>query len=161
MEGVPEIHKIGVPILPEYTRKYVFENILIYEWRVLRFRTVVPLSWTVWIRSTQFYSVLFSRSVNWKPIIVPRKKNYNLMNHLKNVFLIPEFSKQIKIALSYSSIEYCARSVVIGCTRQVGSLTRGGGGQHLCMCLSIRMNWGNNKQSIQGHNLSCIYHKYK
>ena len=161
MEGVPEIHKIGVPILPEYTRKYVFENILFYEWRLLRFRTVVPLSWTVWIRSTQFYSVLFSRSVNWKPIIVPRKTNYNLMNHLKNVFLIPEFSKQIKIALSYSSIEYCARSVVIGCTRQVGSLTRGGGGQHLCMCLSIRMNWGNNKQSIQGHNLSCIYHKYK
>ena len=41
VQEIPTCHKIGVLFLPENTRKCEFENILIYEWRVLRFRTVV------------------------------------------------------------------------------------------------------------------------
>ena len=64
-------------------------------------------------RSTQFYSAV---ALIESLLLCPSKDKLNLMNHLKKCILIPEFSKQIKIALSYSSIEYCARSVVIGCS---------------------------------------------
>ena len=31
VQEIPTCHKIGVPVLPENTRKCEFENILIYE----------------------------------------------------------------------------------------------------------------------------------
>ena len=113
---------------------------------MLRFRTVVPrigvpdpkLYESVAHSFIRFYS---AGALIESLLLCPSKDKLNLMNHLKKCILIPEFSKQIKIALSYSSIEYIARARwLLGALGSVGSLARGGGGQHLCMCLSIRMN---------------------